>query len=78
MTVIHQILASRICRNVSVYREYATYSKTLNLPKTKFPIYVKDKVRADHDKAIREVNSARPCFEGKYRKTTKVIKETFF
>lgn len=56
MTVTHQLLASRFCRNVLFYREYATYTKTLNLPKTTFPAYVKEKVRANHDKAIREVN----------------------
>lgn len=37
-------------------RRFATsYSKTLNMPVTKFPAYVKKTKRAEHDELIREV-----------------------
>lgn len=38
------------------WRQYATsYTKTLNMPVTKFPAYVKKNKRAEHDASIREV-----------------------
>lgn len=44
------------CMKFWQYREYASvYTKTLNLPSTKFPAYVKKTKRAEHDKNIREV-----------------------
>lgn len=37
-------------------RQFASkYSKTLNMPITKFPAYVKKNKRAEHDGLIREV-----------------------
>lgn len=35
-------------------------------------------MRADHDTAMREVNSARPCFGGKYRKNDESNKRDIF
>lgn len=37
------------------YRHYAIYTKTLNLPSTKFPTFVKKAKRPEHDKNLREV-----------------------
>lgn len=40
------------------YRQYATkYTKTLNMPVTKFPNFVKKTQRPKHDELIREVGT---------------------
>lgn len=57
MSLIYRLLLNnRRCANLKLFREYATiYTKTLNLPTTKFPAYVKKTKRPEHDKKIREV-----------------------
>lgn len=57
MSLVYQILINSFNRNGWLqFRRYATiYTKTLNLPVTKFPIYVKKTKRAEHDGHIREV-----------------------
>lgn len=58
MTFIQfSVLLSSVNRKYCLQcRQFAsTYSKTLNMPITKFPAYVKKTKRAEHDKLIREV-----------------------
>lgn len=57
MTLFYRFLLCPTYRNGYFYcRHYAsTYTKTLNMPVTKFPAYVKQTKRSEHDKQIREV-----------------------
>lgn len=57
MTLIYPILLNSTNRNCWLQcRQFATkYTKTLNMPVTKFPAYVKKTKRAEHDGLIREV-----------------------
>lgn len=59
MTLFHRFsLCSKFRHGHFQYRQYATtYSKTLNMPVTKFPAYVKQTKRPEHDKQIREVSN---------------------
>lgn len=59
MSLIYRLfLNNEKCANLKQIREYATiYTKTLNLPTTKFPAYVKKTKRPEHDKKIREVKN---------------------
>lgn len=57
MTIFHSFLLNLFNRKACLqYRQYATsYTKTLNMPVTKFPAYVKKTQRPRHDGLIREV-----------------------
>lgn len=58
MTLFYRFLLCSKFQNRSFQcRQYAsTYTKTLNMPVTKFPAYVKQTKRPEHDKQIREVS----------------------
>lgn len=57
MTIFHSFSLNLLNREAYLqYRQYATkYTKTLNMPVTKFPAYVKKTQRPQHDGLIREV-----------------------
>lgn len=58
MTIFHSFSSSFLLNRKAClqYRQYATkYTKTLNMPVTKFPAYVKKTQRQRHDELIREV-----------------------
>lgn len=57
MSLIYQNLLNQSGRRCWLQcRQFATvYTKTLNMPVTKFPLYVKKNKRPEHDGHIREV-----------------------
>lgn len=75
MSLISRFVSDSMNRNCWLQcRQFATsYTKTLNMPVTKFPAYVKKNKRLEHDATIREVEEIAEHSINEYFKSSSFI-----